>query len=122
MKIIEVNWGIANRFQDGTIEINKHLKEDPELYKSILRHELDHDDSTFSWKDFKHDLYTPHNKKINQWNIMRFVIRHPKALTQLLPIYYSKKRGFVLDLNFTILYLFLFGIIGLSLFIGLKIF
>ena len=105
MHIKEVKWGIANRFDDGTIEINHHLKCYPRLYNPILRHEIGHDDSVFSWNDLKHDL-VPDNK-LNQWELIKFMMHHPKSLTQLLPIYYSKERGFNLDINMSILWFLL---------------
>lgn len=121
MEIIEVDWGMANRFSDGTIEINKHLrKENPKLYRSILRHELKHTDETFSWDELKHDLIN--DEKTSPWQFLKFMIRHPKSITQLLPFYYSTKRGFVLDLNLSLMYLVLIIIIGGALTIGLKFF
>ena len=84
MEIIDVEWGMANRFKDGTIEVNKNLKENPKLYRAIMKHELGHDDTLFNWEDLKHDLVS--DTKISQWEVLRFMIRHPKSLTQLLPI------------------------------------
>ena len=110
MEIKEVEWGIANRFNDGTIEINKNLKKYPKLYYPILRHELGHDDSLISMKNLKHDLIP--DEKINQLELIKFMFKYKKSFTQLLPFYYSRKRGFILDINLTLMYLFLLATIS----------
>ncbi len=121
MEIVEVDWGIANRFSDGVIEINRHLRiENPKLYRSVLRHELQNIEDTFSWKELKHDLIN--DEKSHPWQFLKFMIRHPKSLTQFLPFYYSRKRGFVLDVNLSLMYLILVIIIFSSIGIGLKFF
>ena len=119
MEIIEVEWGLANRFKDE-IEVNKHLKKHPKLYYPIMKHEFAHDDSLFSWKEFKHDLIT--DNKLNQWDLLKFMIHHPKTFTQLIPIYYSKKRGFVIDLNLSLTYFVMLSLIGISGFVFFKLF
>lgn len=102
LDVIETNWGVANRFPDNTIEVNKHLKDYPHLYRPIMSHEKNHTNDTFSWKDLKHDINSDH--KIKQMDLLAFMIRHPKALSQLLPFYYSRKRGFVIDINQCVVY------------------
>jgi hypothetical protein len=116
----EVDWGVANRFKDGTIEVNKNLKKYPKIYKETLRHELGHDDSTFSMKDFKHDLLEQNS--LVKFGVAGFMARHPKALTQLSPITYSKHRGWMLDINLSIFYGVLLILVGGALFFGLKFF
>ncbi len=107
MKIIEVNHGIANRFQDGTIEVNENLIRYPSLYKPIMRHELEHTDKTFSIQDFKHDINS--NDKVDQIKLLLFMFKYPRSFTQLLPFYYSKKRKFVIDINLSIVYSLMLG-------------
>lgn len=105
MEIIEVNHSIANRFENH-IEINKYLKEYPELYGPILKHELEHTDRTFSLKDFSQDVST---KDISKLKLLSFMFKHPLSFLQFSPLYYSKKnRTFVYDINMIIIYLVLF--------------
>ena len=108
-KIIEVDWGIANRFQDGTIEINKHLRAYPKLYFPIIIHELEHSNQSFSLYDLKHDINSEH--KVNQIQLLKFMFKHPKSFTQILPFYYTPRRKFVFDINLCIIYsvMFLIG-------------
>ena len=106
--IVAVSHGIANRFED-CIEVNKHLINYPKLYFPIIKHELEHTNSLFSWEDFKHDLNS--ERKVDQVQILKFMFKHPKAFTQILPFYYTKKRRFVLDINLCLIYsaMFLVG-------------
>lgn len=117
LKIIEVDNGIANNF--GTyIEINKNLKKYPELYKAILDHEVEHTDKIFSAKDFKLDLLSASN--INNIDLLWFIKNHPKALTQFMPLWYSKRNGFYYDINMIIAYsIFSLPIIG-AIILGVK--
>lgn len=117
LKIIEVNSGIANNF--GThIEVNKNLKNYPELYKSILKHEHDHTDKLFSFEDLKLDLLCASD--IKTMDLLKFAIKHPRALTQFMPVWFSKRDGFYYDINMIILYsVFFFPIIG-AIILGIK--
>ncbi len=101
MKIIEVNHSIANRF-NGYIEINENLKKYPNLYKPILKHELDHTNKLWSLHDFKLDMIS--NTGVNYWNLLKFMFRYPRSFLQLSPLLYSKKRGFIFDINLFIMY------------------
>ena len=114
LKIIEVGHGIANNF--GThIEVNKNLKNYPELYKKILKHEFEHTDKFYSAKDFKLDLMSSSN--INNMDLLWFIKNNPKALTQFMPIWFSKKNGFYYDINMIIAYVvFSLPIIGATIF------
>lgn len=118
MKIIEVDYGIANRFSTH-IEINKNLKKYPNLYNSILKHELSHTDKLFSFKDFKLDFY--HDNKINSFEMLRFMFKYPKSFTQVLPVYWTRKKGFVYDINLIVMYLtMIFVFIG-TIYLGVKL-
>ena len=101
MKLVYVEGGIANRFPDGTIEMNKHLKDYPKLHRAILDHELRHTDKAFSKKDLIND-FRP--SKISQKDMISFMIKYPKSLSQFLPFYWTKKHGFVYDINLIIFY------------------
>lgn len=117
VKVVETNWGIANRFSD-CIEINKHLKDYPKLYKPILAHELGHETTDFTLDDLKYDLVS--SNKVSQWGVLKFMFHHPKAILQFFPIYWTKKRGFVYDINLSIFYLFVLSILGITIFLGVK--
>ncbi len=119
MKIIEVNHSIANRY-DGVIEINENLKKYPELYKPILKHELEHTDKPWSIKDFKLDFTS--DTKVPQWKLLKFMFKHPRAFLQWSPILYNRERkAFVIDVNLFIMYFFMIGIFSLVLWLGGKV-
>lgn len=83
-KIIQVNYGLASAYDDGTIEINKKLK--GKLRKKILDHELRHTLGRYSWNDYKNDFQatTPHF-----FEALRFSIKNPECLIGYMPIMYS---------------------------------
>ena len=117
MEIRETEWGIANNF--GTyIEINKYLKHFPNLYKPILKHELSHSNKWFSIKDLKLDLEGENSVDFTE--LMRFMVTYPKSFTQLLPFYWTQKKGFVYDINLIIMYLTMGCVLGLTIYIGGK--
>lgn len=107
-RIEYVKWGLANNF-GHTIEINEGLKEHPELLGPILQHEFNHTDKKFSWHDMKVDL--TRTEKLSTMKLMKFMLRHPKTFTQFLPFYWTKKHGFVYDVNLIIIYVVIIGII-----------
>ncbi len=110
-----VKWGLANRFDDG-IELNENLKKYPKLHNSILDHELGHKDSNTFRQDLAHDL-TP-IQKLNQKEVVVFMLKHPKAMIQLLPFYWSSKRKqIVFDLNMILIYGFFVGVFTLGYFL-----
>ena len=117
MTIIEVDYGIANNF-GNFIEINKNLKKYPHLLLPILKHELSHTDKFFSLKDFKLDFYE--DNQINTFDMLKFMFKHPKSFTQVLPIYWTKKKGFVYDLNLIVMYLMMVFVFMGTIYFGLK--
>lgn len=120
LRIVYRDYGIADRFPDGTIELNKHLNDYPELKKKILIHEARHSrDDGLTKHDLMHDLTI--GEQIGTFELMKFMIKHPKSLIQFSPVYYSKTRGLVYDLNNFIITGFLFAIIGIGLFIGFSV-
>lgn len=117
LRIIYRGYGIADAFPDGTVELNKHLKDYPKLQRALLQHEAKHTrEKGFTKKDFVHDLTTI--DQINQWQMIKFMSRHPLSLIQVLPITYSKRRGIMYDINSLIVWGALIGVISLALIIG----
>lgn len=116
LPIIEVDHGIANRFSDH-IEINKNLKNYPDIMKAVLGHELSHTDAVWSWEDFKLDMFTT---QVPPTRMAQFIIQNPKAITQLLPIYYTKGQ-LIYDINLGIIYLIFGGLTFLTCYLALKI-
>lgn len=106
-----VDYGIANSFED-CIEINRKLCEFPELMEQIIQHERNHTDKKFSFTDLIEDLSIL--KLVNQSNLIKFIIYNPSSLSQFLPLYKHKERGFVYDINLTLMYIMGFALIGLS--------
>lgn len=118
LTIIYRNFGIADAFPDGTVELNKHLENYPNLKKALIQHELRHtSEQRFNKKDLIHDLTTMN--QIHQWEMVKFMVRHPLSLVQVLPAYYSKERGLVYDKNSIFIWSILLSIIGIGLWIGL---
>jgi len=114
MKIIYTSWGLANRFPTH-IELNENLKKYPKLQREILRHERRHTDKMFSLEDLKMDLSS---SNIKTSSIILFMLRHPKSLTQILPFYWTYKKGFVYDLSLILAYIVLMGILFGTVFLG----
>ncbi len=121
LKIIKRGWGIADRFPDGTIEINKHLDDYPDIKKSIIQHEARHsNEEGFTKKDLMHDLSTI--DQFSQWSMAKFIVRHPLSMIQFLPIYYHfRRKEWVMDINLIIIYSIVFPLLALAIFIGVKV-
>jgi len=116
MEITYVNHSIGNRFND-LIEINENLLKYPNLHDAVLSHELSHSDNAFSFKDLKIDL----NKSVNSWDMLKFMIKYPKSFYQLLPIYYSRKHGFVYDINLILIYFVTICFFSLVYFLAISL-
>lgn len=117
LKIVYRNYGIADRFEDGTVELHKGLNDYPELKKSIITHELRHTDQKgFTKRDLLHDLSTP--DQIKTATMLKFMIKNPSSLVQFLPIYWVKKRGWIVDLNLIIIYSVIAAIVAAVMFFG----
>ncbi len=104
MEIKYVDYGVANNFGDY-IEINKNLKQYPKLYNPILQHELKHSKGGLTMEDVRNDFFR--NSNVNTWSLFKFMIKHPKSLTQIFPFYYTRSKGFVYDINLSIFMVFL---------------
>ena len=117
MNITYVSSGLGNNFGDE-VELNKNLlqPEYKQIHDSILEHELSHTNQAFSIQDLKLDLS---ESKVSSWDVLKFMFKYPKSFTQLLPIYYSSKHGFVYDINLILIYFVTIGFIGIISFIAL---
>ena len=111
-----VNGGIANNY--GThIELNKNLTKYPALHDQILSHELKHADLKFSKDDFLVDLT---ESSINNYQMIKFMLKNPRSFSQLLPITLKNKKIYY-DINAMIVWVLMFISISLFVFIGVKI-
>lgn len=117
LKIVHRNYGIADAFPDGVIELNKHLEKYPVLKRSLIQHELKHSrNEKMNRHDWLHDLTTI--DQISQWQMMKFMLRHPLSFLQFAPIYYTKKRGLIIDKNLLVIYSILAIMVGGAITIG----
>lgn len=108
-KIIKTNKGIANRYPNYIIEVNKKLyqTEYKPLLQEILLHEKLHTDNSFTFHDLFLDLLGFRNK-ILYW---KFIFTTPNSWWQFLPIYKSSFGTWFFDIS-----VFLFwAIIALSI-------
>lgn len=116
-KIVYRGYGLADRFPDGTIELNKHLKDYPELKRSILLHEARHtNNEKFNRTDLRNDLTS-----INQYSmsaLVKFMLRHPLSFIQVLPLYWTKTGGWTYDELAVIYWAVLLGFISFGFFIA----
>ncbi len=120
LNIVYRNYGIADRFDDGTIELNINLNDYPELKSSLIQHEIKHTNNPkLNKKDFLHDLST--RDKIRIVDLIKFMVRHPLALVQFLPIYYTKKRGLIKDNNLIVVYSFFLIVALIAIYFGIII-
>ncbi len=95
-----VNWGVANRFDDG-IELNVNLQKYPKLHDTILRHELGHKKDMSQGQHMRHDLLPT---KVSNKEMFVFMFKHPKSLIQFFPFYWSSTRKQIIyDLNMIII-------------------
>ncbi len=120
LKIISRGYGIADRFEDGTIELNRHLDKYPELKRALIQHEVKHTNNPkLNKHDFIHDLST--QDQIRTWDMIRFMVRHPFSLVQFLPLYYTKERGLVKDKNLMVIYSFFLVIGVIAIYFGVRV-
>lgn len=116
IEIKYTDYGIGNNFGE-VIELNRNLLYYPKLYKAVLNHELSHTNNSFTLKDLKLDLV----QNVNSLEMLKFMLKYPKSFTQLLPFYYSRKHGFVYDINLILIYLSALGLFSLVTFLALSI-
>jgi len=114
--IVYTEWAVANVFKDGTIELHQDLQlpEYLELREKIIEHERGHDFK----KGFFHNLYIDFFAYVGASGILKFMFQRPKTWIQLLPIYYSHRRGIVYDKIMLFFYIAIF--LGLFVFIKLM--
>ena len=125
MNIKEISYGWAFQVTDEKghkhIEVNKHLKEDPILYNSIMDHELEHYHSPNQWLDFWIDFKSLFSSK-HSFRKMAFAWKHPSVYLCYSPILIDKIDGkYVIGFNLFALIL-LISIILIETFIYLYIF
>lgn len=119
-KIVWRNYGIADRLPDGTIEMNKHLKDYPELKTSLLLHEAQHTNrKKMNKKDFFHDLTSLNQLHIGQ--LIKFMCRHPLSIIQILPIYKTKTAGWAYDEVAIIFWTGILAVVGIGAWIGFSL-
>jgi hypothetical protein len=115
MKIREIDHGIAHVLVDskGKKEIcmNKNLKKYPNLYNKVLKHELGHFKSTKKM-DFKHDFGSLFSSEINNLEMAKFMINHPKSFSEISPFWIEKK-AIIINWFLLILWLVVFYIVFL---------
>jgi len=80
-QIIYTEWGLGCVLGD-IIELNEYLVQYPSVKAKVLGHELQHATGKYTQKDLSHDHDTPID-----FQVLKFMIKHPKTLIQLLPIY-----------------------------------
>lgn len=115
MKIEYVDHSLGNNYGD-LIELNENLKQYPKLHHQILSHELKHTKKTFTKKDLILDLTdSPVDKK----ELLIFMIKNPKSFYQFLPFYWTRKHGFVMDINLIIIYSVLISLVSLGFYLAL---
>ena len=115
-KIVYRGYGIADSFPDGTIELNKHLNDYPNLKKSLLLHESRHtNNAKFNRKDLMHDMTSL--SQFSMFEMTKFIVRHPFSMVQILPIYWTKTGGWSYD-ELASLY---WGILTIAIIISLFI-
>ena len=121
LKIIKRGWGIADRFPDGTIEINRNLDDYPQIKKSIIQHEARHTNREgFTKEDMIHDLSTI--DQFSQWDMVKFITKNPLSLIQFLPIYYHfKRKEWIMDINLLVIYSIVFPLFAIAIFIGMRV-
>jgi len=120
LKIVYRDYGIADRFDDGTIELNRNLDKYPELKRAIIQHEIKHTNNPrFNKQDLLHDLST--QDQVRTWHMIQFIFKNPKAFMQFVPLYYTKERGWIKDNNLIVIWSFFLLISLVGIYFGIVI-
>lgn len=119
-KIRWINYGTANCFsydwkgnKTKIIEINKQILDYPLLFQQVVLHEIRHSKEPWTKEDLINDI----KPTINKAQFMQFMFKNPTTWIDGLPLYKTKKRGWVFDINLLILW-----IVGLAIALFLKIY
>lgn len=96
--VIQVDYGIASAYSDGSIEINKKLKGN--LRKKILKHELSHSVGKYTKKDYDVDFKS---KKPHFFEVLKFSIKRPQMLIGYFLFMYSYNKR-IMTFNTTALF------------------
>lgn len=100
-KVVDYPYGISCRIGD-TIYIHKHIKNEPNLYFSLIEHEIHHT-SGFKLFDLVYDLKIENIPKKEYW---KFVLSHPSSWTEFLPVWRYHKT-WVVNVSITLTYIFI---------------
>ena len=84
----------------------------------MIQHELSHSNEAWSIKDFKLDFVS--NNNLNHWELLKFMLKHPKSFYQLLPVTYSKGKFRSYDINLLVMFLSMILVFTLTIYFGLK--
>jgi len=88
-KLKIIDYGIACKIGE-TIYINKDIKKYPKLWNALLKHENEHTDD-YGIKDILIDFRGSHLNSVKR-TYYKFLLTHPRAWIQLLPIGVYDKR------------------------------
>ena len=92
-----VKWGFADRYPGGIVEVNRNLKKYPTMMKQIMKHESGHKEGKNTKSDFLLDMTI--GGQVPLFDQVKFMLKHPTSITQILPIQYNKRWGLILDWN-----------------------
>ncbi len=115
IQIKTIDFGIAFRVND-TIFINRKIKPNSKLYKSLIKHELNHESGNLTLKDLKNDWL---GKEINKKEYYKFLFKNKEAWIQFLPVIRLNNQ-FILDYQMLGLWLFAIIVIFGGYLIGTK--
>lgn len=111
IKIIQ--FGIA--WSDSNfIYINENILKHEKLFTFLVKHENEHTNKFWSWKDFKVDFFSKPNLEFSKlyWG---FGLKHPKLIIQQhLPIWITKVDG-KREINYNINMILFWGVITIYL-------
>ena len=69
-------------------------------------------------EDFKLDFMMP--LALHYKELFKFMFKHPKSFTQVLPFYWTKKKKLVYDINLMVMYLIMSVIFVTTIYFGGK--
>lgn len=111
VKIEYSSWGLANRINDVVV-LNENLKKYPALYKILLDHELSHDCDPLN--NIIVDLNSIRDSSVGEVIMkLKFMLKYPKTLVQMSPIWIYKKRPYF-DLSLLLIYLLIVLVVRLG--------
>jgi len=109
LEIKNTKWGVASRVGNA-IYMNRDLYDYPLLCKTVLKHEKEHS-NTFTFLDLMRDIDNKELKQVKK-QYYSFLVRHPRALTQFVPIW-RYEGTWAVDVGMIFIWLFALMIGGL---------